>query len=219
MTSDRPIAYIYIDGLNFYKRCLSKKPELKWLNLLTMCEILLPTHQISKIRYFTSLVKASERDSEAPQRQAQYLRALQTLAPIVNVHYGRMESSDRIYPLVPKQWDAQGNLIVARVRKIEEKMTDVALGSYMVLDAAKEPADIHVLISSDSDFVPALATVKNHLNGTIGLFSPIEKPSRSLSSVQPLITKIVRRTILLDSQFPETLTDSSGIIQRPLDWT
>ena len=46
------------------------------------------------------------------------------------------------------------------MRSYEEKETDVALAVAMVADAARGMTDLTLLISADSDFVPAIRAVK-----------------------------------------------------------
>ena len=75
---------IYIDGFNLYNGRV-KGTLYKWLDLHAMCQMLLPNHEINRIRYFTAHVMSYEHDPGAPQRQDMYLRALRTL-PTVEVH-------------------------------------------------------------------------------------------------------------------------------------
>jgi hypothetical protein len=50
-------AIVYIDGYNMYYGCL-KNSQHKWLDLEKMCDLLLPTHQVTQIKYFTARIKA-----------------------------------------------------------------------------------------------------------------------------------------------------------------
>jgi uncharacterized LabA/DUF88 family protein len=218
MDPKKKTAIVYIDGLNLYKQKLVHHPDLKWLNVLKLCELMLPSHEIVKVRYFTSKVKPGALDTESPKRQEEYWRALMTLGDRISMHFGQMLSSSRLYPAVPQRIDGDGNLVLLKVKKTEEKGTDVSLASYMVLDAAKNPADLHVLLSSDSDFEPTLQILKKELDVQFGLFSPIEKPSTSLLNSGPVLVKIVRRSFLENSQFSIELEDKTGPIVKPIEW-
>jgi uncharacterized LabA/DUF88 family protein len=218
MSKSKPGAIVYIDGLNFYRQKIKHHPGTKWLNPLLLAENLLPSHEILRVRYFTARVRPSVASENAPIRQAIYLRALATLGERLSVHEGTMRADTRLYPVVPGRLDEQGNPVVAKVKKVEEKGTDVALASYMIFDSVKNPADVHVLLSSDSDFAPTLRILKNELHVATGLFSPIEKPSTSLLNEDPLFVKVVRRSFLENSQFPENLTDKVGAFHRPPEW-
>lgn len=218
MTSSRPSAIFYVDGLNLYRQKLAFHPELKWLNLVSLFELMLPTHEIRLVRYFTSEVKPAMTDSFGLQRQRTYIRALRTLGPRVSIHFGTMRMTDRKYLALPLEQNDDGTPRVHKVRKTEEKGSDTSLAAHMVYDAACQPADIHVLVSSDSDFEPVLELLADKLGVATGLFSPIEKPSGSLLRRNPLITKIVRKQLLEISQFDEALVDSKGKFERPANW-
>lgn len=214
----RPTAIVYVDGLNLYRQKLQHHPDVKWLNPVRLSELLLPTHDIIKLRYFSSKVKAAGTDPQAPSRQMIYWRALRTLDPQLTVHEGTMRVDKRWMPSVPKEFLPDGSPVKAKVIKIEEKGSDVALASHMVFDAAKNPADLHALVSSDSDFEPTLKLLRYQLGVATALLSPIETPSRSLLSTDPLITKVIRRELLVNSQFPAEMNDTVGRFVRPPQW-
>ena len=179
---------------------------------------MLPSHEITLVRYFTSEVKPGVLDPAGLKRQRDYLRALKTLEPKLTMHFGKMRSDPRRYPLVPQTLDEFGKLVLVKVRKTEEKGTDVSLAAHMILDAAKKRADIYVLMSSDSDYEPPLLILRDELQCKFALLSPIEKPSTSLMKTQPLFTKIVRRSFLENSQFPDRLNDADGEFVKPDTW-
>ncbi len=79
---------VYIDGFNLYYGSLKGQPY-KWLNLERMSELLLPSFEVKRIRYFTARVKERPDDTLAPVRQNAYLRALETL-PKVDIHLIRI---------------------------------------------------------------------------------------------------------------------------------
>jgi hypothetical protein len=63
--------YVYIDAFNLYFGCV-KNTSYKWLDLADLaklCSILLPQHQIERIKYFTAHVKALPTNHDAPRRQ------------------------------------------------------------------------------------------------------------------------------------------------------
>lgn len=214
----QPTAKIYIDGLNLYRRRLEFNPHLKWLNVFHLCQLLLPTHRIIQVRYFTARVLEGASDTRGPIRQSIYWRALKTLEPDLSIHEGKMSKRIKYYPLYPKEIDENGAPIRVRVKKIEEKGSDVALAAFMVHDAAVNPASIHVLFSNDSDFAPVLELIQNNLGVATGLFLPTDKPSNTLLATKPLIVKTVSEKQLLQAQFASTLKDSNGSFHRPDSW-
>ena len=214
----KPTASIYVDGLNLYRQKLEYHPDSKWLDLLRLSQVLLPTHEIVRVRYFAARVKPGVNDAMSPIRQMVYWRALRTLGPLLTIHEGQMRSDKRKMLAVPRAFHEDGSPVMHRVLKIEEKGSDVSLASHMILDAATKPSDIHVLVSSDSDFVPPLSILSNDLGVATGLFSPIDNPSTSLLATNPLIVKTIRKSNLLAAQFSRTLRDDVGIITRPDTW-
>ena len=76
--------FVYTDGLNLYHRALQDTPY-RWLNIGEL--LLLPQHEVTAIHYFTSIVSARPNDPSATERQAAYLRALETV-PGLTIHRG-----------------------------------------------------------------------------------------------------------------------------------
>jgi uncharacterized LabA/DUF88 family protein len=218
VNSNKPTAIVYIDGLNLYKRLLEHSPEYKWLDLYKMTSLLLPTHRILKVNYFTSRITPPLTDPDASNRQDTYLRALLANCADVRITFGRMTSRDRLFPKSPTRFDESGNVELSKVRFTEEKGSDVALASRMVLDAAQGKADMYVLISTDADFAPTLEILHSELKVQIGLLSPTETPSRSLMLSKSQLVKVIRHSILKDSQMPDNVSSSGAVISRPVTW-
>ncbi len=92
--------YVYIDAFNLYFGCVKGTPH-KWLS--TLCAILLPQHQVERIKYFTAHVKSLPNSSGAPARQQLYLRALRTLDNL-EIIYGHFLSHPVRMPLAPPRF-------------------------------------------------------------------------------------------------------------------
>ena len=58
-------ANVYIDGFNLFYGSLKGTPY-KWLDLLAMCQRLLPDRSIGRIRYFTARVLSEPTNQQAP---------------------------------------------------------------------------------------------------------------------------------------------------------
>ena len=52
---------VYVDGFNLYYGAV-KDTSYKWLDISRMCQLLLPKHQITRIKYFTARVSARSGD-------------------------------------------------------------------------------------------------------------------------------------------------------------
>ena len=47
---------VYVDGFNLYYGALKGRPY-RWLDLGRMCDLILKEHKVTRIRYFTAIVK------------------------------------------------------------------------------------------------------------------------------------------------------------------
>ncbi len=99
-------ANVYIDGFNLYYGSL-RKTEYKWLDLSAMCQNLLPSRSIGRIRYFTARIKSLPHDPKAPARQNDYLRVLSTI-PNLNIDYGYFVSRSQSLPVYPLNYPVPG---------------------------------------------------------------------------------------------------------------
>ena len=145
--SDRSI--VYIDGFNLYYGSL-RGTDYRWLNLQRLFERLRPDDDIQVIRYFTAQV-----DGRAQARQATYLRAIATL-PKVEVILGLFKS--KRFKCRVRDCDFEGGRFYVGW---EEKRTDVAMGVALVDDAHRNVADRFIIVSGDSDLVPAMRMLKS----------------------------------------------------------
>lgn len=206
---------VYVDGFNLYYGSV-KGTRYHWLDLdsfsrriLHECERrfmpALSGCAISSIRYFTARVNATSEDPHQPERQAAYIRALQTI-PHLSVHYGRFLS----HPPQPPQ----------------EKGSDVNLAAHMLLDAFDDTHDVALLISNDSDLVPPVEIVRDRFQRVVITAMPVSSPIRkrygsnqlrAASSYYFLINERARH-LLRDSQFPDIVEGPAGLIEKPLRW-
>ena len=203
---------VYIDGFNLYYGCLRGTPY-RWLNVETLCRLLLPSHSINRIRYFTALVGGRPGDPQQPHRQQTYIRALQTIANL-SIHYGQFLTN-----IVPMRLELPlpDGSTVARVVKTEEKGTDVNIATRMIFDIFDGDCESAVIVSNDSDLVPPIQALKERFGTTIGVLNPHSRPSRFLRNNVDFYRPI-RRGPLSASQFPQQMQDASGTFYRPAGW-
>jgi len=223
---------VYIDGFNLYYGLLKGSPY-KWLDLEKFCDQLLPKNTVQRIRYFTAKVDARPHDLDQPVRQLAYLRALATL-PRVEVHFGTFLTSVIRQPLVetdpvnPRRWrmdakapalkrEAGGDVVTDWVLKTEEKGSDVNLASHLLRDAYRSDCQCAVVISNDSDLLTPIKMAKADRGLIIGLVPPRQRGSQELKTLADF--KIDPRPhILAASQFPPSLADAHGQVQKPAAW-
>jgi uncharacterized LabA/DUF88 family protein len=204
--------YVYIDAFNLYFGCVKNTPY-KWLDLSRLCAILLPQHQIERIKYFTAHVKALPSSPDAPRRQQVYVRALRTL-PNFEIVYGHFLSHSVRMPLARP---TAGQPRTVEVIKTEEKGSDVNLAIHLLHDAYQNHYECAVIISGDSDLLAAVQIVKNDLGKPVGVLNPQKRPSRMLQQ-HATFYKHIRPGVLAASQFPTMVKDEHGTFNKPSEW-
>lgn len=107
---------------------------------------------------------------------------------------------------------------VVRVRKFEEKGSDVNLASHLVRDACIGHFDVAAVLTNDTDLVEPIRIVTQEIGKRVGLLAPVSRPHQSLLEVSSFYLHI-RPGHLMAAQFPDRLeTHAGGVIQRPLAW-
>ncbi len=203
---------VYIDGFNLFYGAVKGTPY-KWLDIGKMCQLLLPNHQINKIKYFTAEVHARPHDPQQPARQQAYLRALKTTAnlEIILGHFLTNEVSMLVAgsPIKAPQY--------VRVVKTEEKGSDVNPATHLLIDGFKNDYEMAALVTNDSDLLEPIRVVRYELSLPIGLLNPHKRPSRALLPHVAFI-KQIRRGVLAASQLPTSITDAQGAFHKPTTW-
>lgn len=169
---------VYIDGFNFYYRCLKKTPY-KWVDLSKLSALLLPEdkHEILKIKYFTARINPSPNNPHAPDRQNSYLKALELFCPNVEIIYGYFLSHPAIRPYAPPKTG------LANVILTEEKGTDVNLAVHLLNDAWLNAYDCAVVVSNDSDLAEAMRLAKERGKLIGWMVTGNQYPSQVLSKI------------------------------------
>jgi Uncharacterized conserved protein len=219
----------YVDGHNLYFSCLKGTPY-KWLDLETLIGSILeceaPGSDLIRIRYFTSPIKGSfsRRGQVSTDAQSTYIRALRT-RPCITVTEGRflVDGGYAIRHQVPPNRDDK-----VKIWRIEEKETDVSIALSMYHDAQCESVDQIVLISNDSDMVPALKKIRAETRATIGVILPIRsvpgtatlasRPSAGLANQADWVRPHVLASELERAQFPSCIPTKRKAIRRPSHW-
>jgi len=203
---------IYIDGFNLYYGALKDRGAgFRWLDLGQFCRQLLPAkNSIVRIRYFTAPVSQRNTADLGPVHQQTYLRALATV-PNLSIHLGRfLVKSTRM-------WNANPPPNTVEVIKTEEKGSDVNLATYLLRDGFKDEYDVAIVISNDSDLTAPIRILRQEFGKDVGVCSPYSKASFELKNEANFVWPI-RAIKVQTSQFPATLTDSTGTISKPVGW-
>ena len=191
-------------------RGTSKVPAEKWLDVERLCTLLRPIDDVRLSKYFSAPVAGSA-------DQAVYLRALATL-PKVQVILGKCKRKNVRCGVAGCTHSASKWFTVP-----EEKRTDVNMAVSMVDDAYQNACDHFVLMSGDSDLVPALATVRQQFPAKkITLYVPSRNPIRAAAVELRAAAHRARALPLLllaKAQFPNSMPDGArGTLHRPATW-
>jgi uncharacterized LabA/DUF88 family protein len=202
---------VYVDGFNFYYGMVRGTPW-KWLDLQRYFELVRQDDDIQEIFYFTAAARGS-----AGQRQGTYLQALET-TPKVTVSVGRYKNKTltcgvSACPLPGPR----------RYQGVEEKQTDVAIGVQIVDDAYQGRAQRIVVVSGDSDLLPALRLVKYRFPTIeVVVYVPAPRGSVRAAAVEMRSVADKPRTLpaepLKRAQFPNTISVAGAVLTKPPSW-
>jgi uncharacterized LabA/DUF88 family protein len=224
---------VYIDDFNLYYGCLKQNPKCRWLDVVKYVERLIhevkPESDIVGVKYFSAPIieKLSPKGDVSRRALDTYLRALQQAYPDLQIVLGKYIDSPGEYYLDRKPIDFNQK---ARVRRPEEKQTDVSIGVHMISDAYEGLCDQLVLVSNDTDYVPVLSMLKNKsrlASLVVGLLPPLlsnkefelkRKPSTELIKLSDWNRYPVERGILEDCQLPPLVPARKKPIRKPSHW-
>lgn len=208
-TGNRSI--VYIDGFNLYYGAVKNTPW-KWLNIEKYFELLLPHDVIQTIKYFTARINGSHQPN-----QEVFIEALLTLDKI-QIIYGLFKLK-KVKCLVK-------NCKYAGTKAFnvpEEKRTDVNIAAHMLEDAFYNRCDKLILVTGDSDLVPAVKAVKRIFqNKKVIVYIPANNKKRGAAKEIRDASdrhKTLPNNLLSKAQFPIQITDNNGkLIQKPSSW-
>ena len=203
---------VYVDGFNLYYGV--RDTPHKWLDLFALCCRVLPRNEIHRIRYFTARVHGTPGDPQKPQRQATYIRALQTI-PNLSVHYGQFLSHPvRMALANPPPKGPQ----TVEVIRTDEKGSDVNLATWLLVDGFDRDYEVAAVMSNDSDLVEPIRIVKERLGLPVGVINPQKHHTSWELMKTASFCRRIRLGALAASQFAVTLTDANGTFSKPGKW-
>lgn len=212
----RPTIRVYVDGQNLFRRAL-KGTSYKWLDIVRLCQQVLPRYDVTRIKYFTALVRPSPHDLLATERQARYLNALAS-HPAIEIHLGQYRRDVVRMPLHPWSLDAGGAPETVLVKRTREKGSDVNLATHLLWDALHREADAYAVLTNDSDLVTPVRMLRLMKGCDVGVISPTEQGSQHLSAVASW-QRHLRRGVLAECQLPPVVETLTGrLVVKPEDW-
>lgn len=226
-----------VDGFNLYHSILEAEAQLKseplrWLDLHGLCSTLVrstygPGATLGVIHYFSALAKHMQlRRPDVVNRHQVYLKMLKGFG--VDVHLADFQekwhkrSLDRVTFNIRgtrKWWRLPIPWLRVRLRTYEEKETDVAIACKLLEVLQQGSHDSVLLMTGDTDLVPAVVTGKRMFPNTeVAVAFPYKRHNQHLKTVAD--KSIV---LSLDSyqshQLPATVPLPNGqMVTKPTIW-
>jgi uncharacterized LabA/DUF88 family protein len=194
----------FIDGFNLYHSLKDNAPDCRWLNLRKLCEHYIDSSKevIGSIYYFSAIANWHP-DVTKAQKHSLYIERLR---------------KENVIPILGKfkEKDIHCKECGRSFKSHEEKRTDVNIALKIVSEAVLNSYDTGILVSGDTDMIPAIETVRNlALNKRIGVLFPLRRFSNELKEIADFNLRI-KRDILLDSLF-ESDTAPQGWVPEKTD--
>jgi len=144
---------------------------------------------------------------EGMERHKTYIKALGTID--IEIVYGKFKSITKKCPECKKEYPTH-----------IEKRTDVNIAMNLFISAMKDEYDKGIIVSGDSDLIPAIKYVKSYFpTKEIGVLIPIGRQAEELKNVCDFHMRIKEKH-LSTSQFDDIITLSNNVqIRRPKEWT
>jgi uncharacterized LabA/DUF88 family protein len=96
--------------------------------------------------------------------------------------------------------------------------SDVLLASHFLIDSLSGAIDGAILLTNDSDFVPAIELVRQVSNIDVGVISPDRTVGKELSK-HATFAHVLDKGLLFKSQLPNPVIDDEGNeISMPKRW-
>ena len=202
----------FIDGFNLYHALdyFQAGPDhdrfrkYKWLNLKKLASLFVGRlDTLEKVLYFTALATW---DANKMARHKLFIRAQENEG--VSIVYGEFKRKDKLCTECRKHFST-----------FEEKQTDVNIALELLQLAVKDRYDRAVIVSGDTDLIPAIKAVRSTFPGKqVGIIIPIGRSSEDLRKHADFRFKM-REHHLASSRFPNTITLADGTtLNCPLNW-
>jgi hypothetical protein len=160
---------VYVDGFNFYYGLKSSVRWKKyyWLDIVKLFESFMrPNQELVAVKYFS----ARTNDLEQSRRQNAFFQANQE-NPKFHLVLGKyLKKSITCFNC--------GNIIHTH----EEKETDVRIATQIVADAYEKNCDVAIVVSADSDMIPAIE-IATQARQRVFVYFPPNQYSSNLASI------------------------------------
>lgn len=198
----------FIDGFNMFHSldCLKIYHKYKWLDYSALARCFISSKDtMAEIYYFTSYAEWSQAKMD---RHKLLIHALSMKG--VKIVLGKFKLRDKQCQRCQKTYQTY-----------EEKQTDVNISVKLFQCAHNDTFDTGILMSGDSDIVPAIRSVKETFpKKRIGLIVPIGRSAEEMKGACDFHMKIKEKH-LKSSQFPDRIiidSENSLFLDRPSTW-
>lgn len=197
---------VYVDGFNFYYGLKTPKwRKYYWIDIVRLFEMFLkPNQELVAVKYFS----ARPADVGKSKRQDAFFQA-NNENPKFKLILGKY---------LKKQFECYKchNII----HTYEEKESDVRFATQIVADAYQKNCDIAIIVSADSDMIPAIEIAKE-VYVKVFIYFPPNQFSSNLSTMGDGISTLMQR---YEHRFkkaimPGTIHLNSGFdLKKPTEW-
>lgn len=207
-----PRVFFFIDGFNLYHAFdyfsgasdHDRYHKYKWLSLTSLAKHYLRNKDtLSGIEYFTTLATW---DPAKVARHRAFIRAQENEGVVVV--YGEFKRKNR-----------RCSVCGGMSRSVEEKQTDVNIALRLLQTAAMDAYDRAIIISGDTDLLPAIKAVRATFPGKqVGVVIPIGRSSEDLKKQADFHYKM-KEEQLRASRLRDQLTLVDGtVLHCPPNW-
>ena len=197
---------VYVDGFNFYyglKRTQWKK--YYWLDVVKLFESFMrPNQELVAVKYFS----ARSTDTDKSKRQDSFFQA--------------NKENFKFKLILGKYLKKEIECFKCHniIHTYEEKESDVRIATQIVADAFQKNCDIAIVVSADSDMIPAIELAQEALIKVFIYFPPHQFSSNlsTMGNGSPLLMQRYE-TRFKQAVFPDTMTLSNGYnLSIPAEW-
>jgi uncharacterized LabA/DUF88 family protein len=207
-----------IDGFNLYHSVKTASRDLgmsgggtRWLDIRSLCESFLHlignNAQTSDIYYFSALAKHLEmRKPDVTIHHKSYIRCLEDSGVIVELH--RFKKSLTFCQKCNQTFNRR-----------EEKETDVAMATRMLELLFLDKCDTIVLVTGDTDVVPAVKTAQRIFsNNEIVFLMPYKRHNKELAILGSKHFDVSSQNYTKHQFADPFITKKGKSIIKPLSW-
>lgn len=166
---------IYIDGSNLYHKLKDiSVPNTTYFNYKEFCSWLARDREIISLRYYVGVVRAKEEDKRGQRLRQQQQKLFAHLTKQgFTIKRGYLMSADGVY---------------------HEKGVDVQIAVDMLVGAYENFYDTAILLSSDTDIIPAIRKIK-YMGKGIEYIGFSHKPSFGLQKYATISRLLIKEEI------------------------